>query len=230
MSRRRKQKRPVTDYLQSAKSLSKFAPALKKYSKRKTLKPQEKAAIARKEKILRYAHHLIPVSKKTARKLKGKLFAPGIRAVQLNNTSDHAKVAVVNKELFVTSNGRDWLYWDVEGAKPADMKRAATQAFTNVRDAFPIEKIAALVHKAFRKPTTREVYLWTAQGRVGQGFESLKQFLRWFNREYHGYSQPEKWINGIAIRLGEVPRRPQKLDDFEEDEEDDEFNENDEDF
>lgn len=221
------QPRSDRSYIESAREIQKYAPTIKKYAKLnlKTAKltPSQKAAIAHKENLLRYAHHLIPVKGKTAKELKDKLFAPGIQAIQLDNTNDHAKIRRVNKDIFVTNNGRMWLYWSLP-ATPKSIKRGAERAFGNVRDAFPMEKIAALVEKAFRRSTTREVYLWAAVGRVGQGFESLKQFLRWFNRAYGGYSETHKWVRGIAIRLGEPPRGEQRRDDdFEDEYEDDEM-------
>lgn len=214
---------PRTDrsYIESARAISKLAPGLKKYArmhlKTAKLTPAQKGAIAHKEKLLRYAHHLIPVKGKTARELKDKLFAPGINAIQLDHTNDHAKIRRVNNQIFVTNNGRMWLYWTLD-AKPSSMKRGAKKAFENPSTVFPMERIANLVDKAFKRPTTREVYLWAASGRVGSGFESLKQFMRWFNRAYGGYRETAKWVRGIAIRLGEPPRDgPTSNDDDMED-------------
>lgn len=213
-------------FIESARSIAKYAPALKKYKKtalKTKLTPSQKGAITRKENLLRYAHHLIPLKGKAARELKPKWFAPGIQAIQLDQTNDDAKLHYVNKQLFITQNGRTWLYWSLD-TDPQSMKRGAEKAFGNVRDAFPMERIADLVGKAFRRATTREVYLWAASGRVGQGYMSLKQFLRWFNRAYGGYSETHKWVMGIAIRVGEPPAGKQRIeDDFEDEYEDDDM-------
>lgn len=197
----KKNKRDVASYIQSAERLAVFAPSLKKYKRRKRLNRWEKGAISRKERVLRYAHNLHPVSKKQALKLKDKLFAPGVQAIELRNTSEHAAVHFVRDDLFITSNGRTWLYWDLEKFTKSALAHAGEIAFHQVRNAFPIEKIAELAERAFKKPKTKEVYLWATSGRVGEGFEDLESFMEWLAESYGGYNEPQNWIRGLAIRL-----------------------------
>lgn len=206
---RKKKHRATSEYLEAAKRLMKFAPGLAKYKRRKTLTKYEKAAINRKEKVLRYVDHLIPLSKSQARKMKDQLFAPGVRAIKLKDTSPDAKIEKINKDMIVTSNGRTWLYWKLEKLDTTQWKRrrvkvfgqAAEQAFTNP-DAFPIEKIGLLAERAFKKVTTKQVHLWGKAGRVGAGFRDLKAFMHWLLEEHvRAYRNTDEWINGIAILI-----------------------------
>lgn len=225
MSNPKKYKRPASSYLESVKRLIKFAPGLAKYKRRKTLKPSEKAAIARKENILRYhTEHLVPVSKKLSKELKPVMFAPGIRAVELRNTSPGATIRQVGKDMTVTSNGRTWLYWRLDRedvTTKAGMSKAAAKAFKideyeeefsgededeeQERNLFPIERVAELAGLAFDELKPLAVYLWAPSGRVGRGFESLKQFNMWLAENWSAdrYSSQEKWVNGIAILLND---------------------------
>lgn len=204
----RRQKRPTNEYLAAAKRLAKFVPALRKYKRRKTLKPSEKAAIARREKQLRYTDHLIPVNKKLAKKLKKQLVAPGVSAVQLRNTGKHTTIHSVNRDMMVTSNGRTWLYWTLDRDKVSNRKKfedAAEDAFDNE---FPTERIAELARKAYTELRPMAVYLWAPTGRVGRGFDDFPAFQLWLYENWNqgsglGQSRPENWINGLAILLHE---------------------------
>lgn len=201
----RRTKRPTQDYLASAKRLAKFAPSLKKYRRRKTLSPAEKAAIRRKENALRFADHLIPLNKKQYAQLRDYTPGPGIHAVQLRNTGSHTKINFVKDNMFVTSNGRTYLYWKLSRGdvkSKSGMKTAAQKAFDMQ---FPVEQIAELAHKAFEELEPIAVYLWAPAGRVGQGFASLRQFLTWLYENWNTgrYTNQEKWVNGIAILLHE---------------------------
>lgn len=213
MSRRQRQKRPTSEYLEAAKRLAKFAPGLQKYKKRKTLTSHEKAAINRKEKILRYVDHLVPLTKKQARKMKDQLFAPGVRAIQLRETSPNAKIERVSNDMIITSNGRTWLYWKLEKLDTKNWKRkrrqvfgkAAETYFNETSDAFPIEKIERLVRHAFKKiPKKKQIHLWTKTGRVAKGFTGINAFMDWLLSEHvRAYKDTDSWVNGIAILVYE---------------------------
>lgn len=220
-----KPKRSVDSYLQSARSLARFAPGLSKYRRRKTLKPSEKGAITRKENALAFhTDKLIPVSKKLARQLKDQLFVPtkrifdeetqqvryeegktrqGIRAIELRNTGADAKIHKVKNDMIVTSNGRTFLYWKLD-REDVKTKRGMTKAAAAAFDSqFPIERVAELAKIAFDQLKPLAVYLWAPTGRVGNPFESLKQFSMWLAENWSAdrYSQQEKWVNGIVILL-----------------------------
>jgi len=93
-------KRSDASYIKAARRMADVAPAMAKYKGRKQLTPSEKAAIAYKEKRLRHASALEPVTEKTAKKLErtakriaGKkarvIFPiPGIRAIKLRNIEE----------------------------------------------------------------------------------------------------------------------------------------------
>lgn len=215
MSRRKK--RLTSDYIASAKRLAKFAPSLKRYGHRLTLTRYEKSAIARKEKILRKVDQLIPVTKKQARLLKGDLYAPGIRAIQLRNTSAHAKIKV-KEDLIVTSNDRTWVYWkiDKETARTKkDLAAVAKEAFE--AKLFPIEKVSKLAEIAFKKLKPISVALWTKYGRADAEFTDFKVFMRELDDKWQAgryveeagryvddyTSDPGSWLKGIAILVHE---------------------------
>lgn len=215
----KKNKRDNASYIQSAIKLSDYVPALKKYKRRKRLKPSEKGVVARWERRLKYVlPKLRPLTATQAKQLKDELFRPrlpiksgihegeyrsygGVRAIVLENTETKAEIHHIKKDLFITSNGRLWVYWKLNRYSELDMARAAKSAFTEVRQSFPLEKIAELAERAFEKLTTKEVYLWTINGRVGEGYKDLKQFLKWLSDNWGGYQEPETWVRGIAIRL-----------------------------
>lgn len=198
-------KRPTRDYLTAASQLTKFVPGLKRYRRRKTLLPWEKAHIARYEKKLRYAHHLIPLTPAQAKRFKPFLFGRGINAIQLSNTGDVKikSISKINGDMMLASNGRQWIYWRLDRdtvRSRKGMQQAAQDAFDMQ---FPIEKIAALAEKAFEELKPYAVYLWASVGRVGEGFQTIKQFVDWLYANWNSgrYSMQERWVNGLAIRI-----------------------------
>lgn len=195
------EKRSVAEYVQIAARLSKFTPGLKKYKRRKKLNNGEKSAISHKEKILRYSDHLIPVTKRQAKKLKGLLFAPGVQAIQLRNTAPDARIVRLKKDMVVTSNGRTFIYWRLEDVKKGGMKRAAKKVFTEFEATFEIEHLAELAQRAFKKLKPIRIYLWAEAGRVGEGFKSFDEFMQWLYEDYSQYKNVERWVNGIAIQV-----------------------------
>lgn len=217
-------KRDTKEYLAAARKLAKFAPILSKYKRRKTLKPHEKGAIARKEKLLAFADHLIPLTKAQARELKDELYHPtyydkksatwksapnaaGVRAIQLRNTGDNTVIRKVRRDLMVTSNGRTYLYWRLARSAATTRKGMETAAAQAFEMQFPIEQIEALARRAFEKLHPIAVYLWAPSGRVGRGFQSLKQFAQWLYEKWGSghYTHQEEWVNGIAIWVSENP-------------------------
>lgn len=230
MSRPKRSRRSTSDYLASAKKNAALIPKLKKYRKRKTLKPSEKGAITRAEKKLRGLYNLKLLTKKQAKLLKEVLPAPGVHALMLANTGEYVELHVTeNKDLFVTTNGRTWVYWHltqlgkkeyeqyldegyseeeaqefVADSNQETMKEAGEKAFIpSIREAFPIEKIIRLAEKAFKKPSVHMIGLWSDKGRVGEGFRTFDEFKQWVFKDYSSYANVEKWVNGIAILIAE---------------------------
>lgn len=220
----RRSKRDLESYLEAVKERYRFFPSLKKYLKRKRLNRWEKAAIARKEKLLRYTDHLIPVSKKQQKELKDILYQPetiiksgknkgkivrhkAIPAVQLRNTGRDVRIhKIVGRNIFVQSNGRTWVYWRLPKTDPKTMKKYGEAAFTSP-EAFDIEKVIELARQAFENPETKGVYLWADSGRVGDAQSSLRQFLQWITTDYSKYTNTDRWVNGIAILIADVGER-----------------------
>lgn len=118
-------------------------------------------------------------------------------------------------DLLFSANGRTWLFWDINNPREkAEMKGAAAKAFNNQ---FPIERVAKLAKIAFDKFEVKQIHLWAASGPVGQGFVDLQAFVDWVDDKWSagkyvndkGYSSdPEKWINGIAVLIDE--KKPPK--------------------
>ncbi len=200
----------------SAKALSLLVPRLKKYNRRKTLKPSEKSAITRREKQLKGVTHLFPITKKQARKLKGKTFLPGIQAIRLRGVSPNAKIKV-NKtgDITIIDNGNEWIYWSLDREQvrsKRDMKKAGRDAF---RKQFPIEIVSEMARKAFNKINVQGVSLWTHGGRSDAVFDDFRAFELWVNEKWSAgrymrtdqngelmdASDPGKWVSGIAILI-----------------------------
>lgn len=212
---KRKITRDTPDYLKSARELAKFSPQLKKYARRKTLKPAEKSAIARKERLLKFTEALIPLTPRQAAKLKPHLYQPetttksgkivrhkGFTAIQLRNTDSHAIIRSVSRNMLVTSNGRTWVYWALDDVSPKEIRDAGQEALENP-EAYDIEKVMELAERAFETPETKAIALWAEVGRVGETFADFGAFARWVSQSYRNYTQTDRWVRGIAILVGE---------------------------
>lgn len=213
-NKKRRPKRQTADYLSSASALSILVPGLRKYRKRKTLKPSEKAAITRREKQLKNIPYLVPVTAKQAKKLKGKLFFPGIQAIQLRNVPNTARIKIRGKDIEVIDGQFRWIYWSLDRVtvrSRVGMRNAGKAAFDK---RFPIEKVSDLTIEAFKKYNVQQVHLWAHAGIVGDAFHDTNVFIRWVNEKWsagrymreddqgnHSPSDPGKWVNGIAILL-----------------------------
>lgn len=216
---RRKRTRSTADYLRSAKSLTAFVPSLKKFNKRKTLTKSEKATIRRREKQLKNIPYLVPLSKAQAKKMtRRKTFLPGVQAVQLRGVGYDADVKFHGGDIEVREHGEHWIYWSLDRdtvRSRKGMRDAGEEAFS---ETFPIEKLSDMTREAFKRYHVKEVHLWAHAGIVGDGFQSLNQFVMWVNEKwnngryvtvrqntcgdiYSDPSDPGKWINGIAILL-----------------------------
>lgn len=232
MSTRRKSKKPKktdAEYIENAKNLDKFVPGLKKYRRRRKLKPSEKGYITRMVNALRFTDHLIPVTKKQYRHLKDELYIPrtpdrvkkdrygnetiipgkpvhGVRAIRLKGMSSTTKLITVKAtDLTIASNGRKWIFWKLDKLGDKQWRRtvekAAETAFHSAAEAFPVEKIAKLAELAFKNITQpKAIYLWTRHGPVGNPFRDLNSFMDWLTETYmRAYKETDEWMNGIAI-------------------------------
>jgi len=232
-SKKKKVQRSDASYLASAKSLSPIVPKLRKYRKRKTLTRYEKSAIARREKQLKNIPFLVPVTKQQARRLKKKLFLPGIQAIQLRNVPPDSKIKFNKKGdiTVTTAGGQRWIYWSLDRETVRSrrgMRKAGEDAFAKK---FPIEKVSDLTIAAFAKYRVQQVHLWAHAGIVGDSFQDIGAFIRWVNEKwnagrymgtqergggliYSNPSDPGLWVNGIAILIEnpEYTRRRKALE------------------
>ena len=215
-SKKKKRTRQTADYLLSVRKLKKLVPSLKKFENRQRLKKSEKATIRRREKQLKNIPFLVPVTETEAKKLgRKKLFLPGVRAIQLRNVSETAKIKIKKGgELEVVDNDQRWIYWSLDKEivrSRRKMREAGEQAFNKQ---FPIEKVSALSELAFRQYRVQQVNLWAHAGIVGDNFQDVGSFIRWVNEKwqqgryvssqegsYYNVSDPGRWVNGIAILI-----------------------------
>lgn len=230
--KKKKVKRDDASYIASAQKLSPLVPRLRKYRKRKRLTRYEKSAIARREKQLKNIPYLVPVTKKQARRLRGKLFLPGVQAIQLRGVPEGSKISFKrNGDITVRTGDQHWIYWSLDRDTVRSrraMRRAGQRAFT--KD-FDIEKVSGLTEQAFQKYVVKQVHLWAHAGIVGDAFETVGAFIRWVNEKwnagrymggrqvgdgdiYSNPSDPGKWVNGIAILIEnpEYTRRRKALE------------------
>lgn len=216
-------KRDTQSYLAVAKELAAFIPSLKKYSRRKkSLKPQEKSAIARAEKLWQQASHskrgvynLVPVSKRDAKKHKDDLYTfetihkkkdgteviktHRFNAVQLQNTSPTSKLSWSRNGMLIESNGRKWFYLKLPDKSPESLQEAGQAAFQN-----EIEEIIRIAERAFKNPVCKGVFLYAETGRVGEGSETIDEFIQWIYRDYSTYINTDRWVKGIAVLVADV--------------------------
>lgn len=215
-SRKKKSVRSIESYLSSAKELSNLVPRLKKYRRRKTLSKYEKYSISKAERTLHGVTYLHPVTKQQAKRLKKKLFAPGIRAIRLRGVPPEAKIKIGKKgDLEIKYNEIEWVYWSLDRdtvRSKRGMRKAGTDAFEKQ---FPIEKISDMATTAFNKMHVQGVSLWTHGGRSDAVFDDLPAFIRWVNEkwsagrymrtnqygELQDSSDPGLWVSGLAIQL-----------------------------
>jgi hypothetical protein len=183
-----KGQRPAASYSSSAKALSQWAPSLKKYAHRKRLTRWEKAAISRKEKILRHTENLHPLTKQQARAAKRAgipIVGKGIRAVRLRNTASGAKIRIKDGKLVVGSNGRAWNYVPVDPPNEENLAAAADDVMENE----PYDEETEYI----------QVNLWTTSGRANAGYASAELFEEDISKALSKYKDnPENFILGIA--------------------------------
>lgn len=241
-------KRPDADLIAVARKFAKLVPWTKKFKKRRVLKKWERAKIVQIERAMKGAYNLEPLTKPQAAKLKDVLYTGvveikrgprkgqfrevrGINAIQLSNTGEHVKINVTeNKNMFVTTNGRTWVYWNLDQLGRIEYEQYLDEGYSedeaselisednqqimleagekvtaapSIREAFPVEKIIRIAQKAFKKPDVKMIGLWTTKGRVGEGFRTFDEFKQWVFTSYSAYANVEKWVNGIAILIAE---------------------------
>lgn len=195
--------RTDADYRHIAARLSPLVPSIRKYKRAKKMNSGVKSYISKMDKLLRYSGHLIPVTKKEAKKFKDMLYAPGVQAIPMHGVGDNAKLRRVKKEMILSSNGRDWILWRVSDPKPYRMRKTAEKIFS---ESFDLEKILALAKKAFEKHRVIRIYLWSQHGIVGSPHKTLSEFTQWLHEQYSQYQNVEQWVNGIAILIRDSNR------------------------
>lgn len=179
----KKNPKSTADYLKSAREIKAFAPSLAKYSRRKSLRPQEKAAIQRKlnlvSKLSRSAE-LKPLTKQQFKSLRDKsvTVGQGIRAVRLRNQPD-AKISVERGRLIVRSHKRKFEYFKTRSDADSIIDKA--------RDLFA------------KRKRRQAVYLLNQYGRSAQGFGDLNSLTRFLDERWSQYKATQEWFKGLVL-------------------------------
>lgn len=219
--RRRKNLRTDADYIASAKSLANIVPSLRKLKTRKRLTKQEKRRIRYREKQLKDVPYLKPVTAQQAKRLGSKrLFKRGVQAIQLKGVELDEKITVNKRGDISASNvNQTWIYWALPRATVRSKRKMREVGPAAFNKQFPIDTVAEMAIKAFKRYDVKEIHLWSHHGAVGTGFEDAGAFIMWVNEKWqHGRyvstvtnentgsrylnpSDPGRWVNGIAILI-----------------------------
>jgi len=146
--------------------------------------------------------------------------ASGVLATQMRNVGSDFKILKSEDDvMLVYSNKRQWIYWHLPETNSHYIKRAGQMAFGDIKEeeaeeaeeaeetevqGFDIERVVEMARKAFERPDTKAVYLWSESGRVGEPMYSANQFARWIFRDYSTYQQTNKWVMGLALLIADV--------------------------
>lgn len=190
MVKKTSKKRTTAQRIASARNNSKLVPSLRKYRRRKTLKPQEKSAITRAEKKIKRAgtgSTLLPITSKQARQLKDKsaIVGDGIRAIR-QRAAQGAKVRVVDGELVVKIRSREWHFEDFLPFQLLEMMARIDILFDLAED---LEKELFIT-------------VWTASGRLPQTFPErieAQREIETFVEKYRALDPDfDDWFLGLA--------------------------------
>jgi hypothetical protein len=164
----------VAVYLNAAKDLGHYVPKLKKFARRKTLRPYEKSQISHYiSKIGRTSHNLKPLSK-AERKLipKRDWVSPSIPAIKINQLDLHkakftAKRHSIEIEEKTDRGKRRWIFWSLNRPE-----------VRNIPKSDPWKRMEKLVNLAFDLYDVTRMHLWNTQGIAGFGYSTPELFLQ----------------------------------------------------
>lgn len=201
--------RSAASYIKSAEKLAKLAPSLAKYTTKEfkknaregKLSPAAKAAITRKEKLLRHTENLHPLTEKQYKQAKklGIDAGHGLRAMRLRNTEDKARIRITKDGLKVGTNGRTIRYEIVEPPELDALIDAAARAFGAEYEVYEGEGEDDTDEIDVQEGSANvTVWLWTIAGRASRGFRSLALFIEDISKAFQAYTNQLDWIRGIA--------------------------------
>ena len=173
--------RPINSYISSVQELKKLNPKLKKLARRKTLKPWEKAWVARTENAARGHGQLTRITEKQARELKGiDVYGKGagFRAIHLSNVADGAKVKIKDGKLSVKSGIRNYFHEYVAPPYPDNLIDAGLAIF-----------------EKYKNPV---VYVQSVSGRLSGGTLSAGAWIDVAAQFAIKYQDVENFLTGIV--------------------------------
>lgn len=192
----------VETYLSAARELSAYAPKLKKYRKRKTLKGYEKSQIARYiSKIGRTTGNLYPLTKKQQKNIpKSEWVSPSIPAIKINQLEKLQTHVATHRRgvLHIREGKRQWIFWPLSMA-------------AHIPKTDPFARIQYLVELAFDTYDIFQMHLWNTQGIAGFGYAKPELFFRHYQQSLEpgkigsgGATIPraaQDWLLGIAFMV-----------------------------
>jgi hypothetical protein len=183
----------VETYLKAARELKQFAPKLKKFSRRKTLKPHEKSQISYYiSKIGRTTQNLRALTKEERKNIpKSDWVSPSIPAMKVNQLDlEKAKFKATKRAIEITEdNGREWIFWSINRPEVRHIPKTD-----------PWKRIERLVELAFAIYDVKQMHLWNTQGIAGFGYGSPELFLKhYYGIEYK--NTLKDWLLGIAFMI-----------------------------
>lgn len=199
--------------------LKQFVPAFKKYGRGKTFTEGERRFIHRVDKMLPYRNELVPIPERKMKQYENQLYeprgrfdqetgvylplrnAPRISAIPIRMRGPEIEVRFSKRDMFIRTNNRDYLYWQLDDVSVRSLKKRGAEAFKEFRNSFPAERLAALAEKAYQVSKVKAVYLWGSRGRCAAGFVTLNKFLEWLFDKYAHYQETEEWVNGLVIMV-----------------------------
>lgn len=169
-----KKRKKDAAYAELVKTLKSFDADYKKYARRKTFKPAERAAITRRARKISWlkSKNFVPLTKAQARRIPKAARAdnkiPGI----ILRSAPGAKIKRVATDgtLYLEVNGRNWIY------KPLPITRiiGSGDLYGEQQDAL-IDAFTDAAREAF-DAGARQVHLWTAMGRSAEGYGDFAGF------------------------------------------------------
>ena len=206
--------------------LRKFVPAFKKYGRSRTFTEGERRFIHKVDNMLQYRDELVPIPERKMKQYENQLYTPPghyvrgsdyeetgelvfkenrsrirISAIPIRMRGPETEVHFSKRDMFIRTNNRDYLYWQLDNVSVREMKKKGTEAFKEFRNSFPAERLAALAERAYQVSKVKAVYLWGSHGRCSAGFQTLNKFLEWLFEKYAHYQETDEWVNGLVLMV-----------------------------
>jgi hypothetical protein len=187
--------------------LKNIIPAFKKYGRSRTFTEGERRFIHRVDKAIIYRNELVAIPPRKMKQYENQLYTPPhdpyikVSAIPMRMLGESVEVHFSKRDMFLRTNKRDYIYWQLDDVSVRSLKKKGTEAFNEFRNSFPAERLAALAERAYKVSKVKAVYLWGSHGRSAAGFQTLKLFLEWLFEKYAHYQETDEWVNGLVLMV-----------------------------